>query len=70
MPGYRVDPEEFLDAGAAVVVCGRVSAQGRGSGVPVDRPFFCVYDMEAGRIRSIRIFGTRAEALEAAGLSE
>lgn len=70
MPGYRVDPQEFLDAGRAVVVCGRVSAHGRGSGVPVDRSFFAVFFVESGRVRSVRILGTRAEGLEAAGLSE
>src|SRR5215211_488669 len=70
LPGYRVDPEEFLDAEASVVVCGRISAHGRASGAPVERPYFADFATEAGRIRRARLFGTRQEALEAAGLSE
>jgi len=70
LSGYRVNPEEFVDAGANVVVCGQVSAQGRASDIPVQRPHFAAYAIRAGRICRVRIFGTRAEALEAAGLSE
>lgn len=70
LPGYRVDAEELVEAGASVVVSGRVSARGRASEVPVDRPFFAAFATHAGRIRSVRIFGTHAEALEAAGLRE
>ena len=70
LPGYRIDAEELLDAGDAVVACGRISARGRSSQIPVDRPYFAVYTIDDGRIRSIKIFGTRAEALEAVGLSE
>ncbi len=70
LPGYRVDSEQVLDAGTSVIVCGRISAHGRVSNVPVDRPYFAVYAIQAGGIRSVRLFGTRAEALEAAGLSE
>ena len=70
LPGYRLDLEELLDAGANVVVCGRIFAQGRVSEVPVDRPAYSVFEVQAGRILSVRIFGTRAEALKAAGLSE
>jgi hypothetical protein len=63
-------PKELLDAGAKVVVCGRISAHGRVSEVPVDRSVFVVYEIQAGRILRVRIFGTRDEALEAAGLRE
>ncbi len=70
LSGYRLDPEELVDAGANVVVCGQVSAEGRASKAPVHRPHFAAYAIRAGRIRSVRIFGTRAEALKAAGLSE
>ena len=53
-----------------VVVCGRVSARGHASEVPVARPYFAVYTFDAGQVRRVSIFGSRAEALEAAGLSE
>jgi ketosteroid isomerase-like protein len=70
LPGYRIDVEEWLEAEDTVVLCGRTSAHGRASGVQVDRPSFTTYELQAGRIRRVRIFGTRSEALEAAGLSE
>ena len=66
LPGYHVDVQDLVDAGASVVACGRVSAQGRAGEAPVDRPFFAVYAIHAGRIRSVRIFGDRVEALHAA----
>jgi ketosteroid isomerase-like protein len=68
LSGYRLEVEEMVDGGANVVVCGQVVAQGRASDVPVQRPQFSAYAIRAGRVRSVRIFGTRAEALEAAGL--
>lgn len=67
---YRLEVEEIVDGGADVVVCGQIVAQGRTSGAPVQRPQFSAYSIRAGRIRSVRIFGTRAEAFEAAGLPE
>ena len=70
LPGYHMHPKELLDTGAKVVVCGRISAHGRVSEVPVDRSVFVVYEIQAGRILRVRIFGTRDEALEAAGLRE
>ena len=70
LPGYRVDAEELLDAEAHVVLCGRISARGRASDVPVERPYVATYTIEAGLMRCVRIFGNRAEALGAAGLSE
>ena len=70
LPGYRVDTDELVDLGNTVVVCGRVSAHGRTSEVPVERPYFAVYAFDAGRVRRVSIFGSRAEALGAAELSE
>ena len=70
LPGYRIDPDELLDAGDDIVVCGRISAQGRVSEARVERPYFPVYTFQAGRVRAVRIFGTRAEALEAARLQK
>jgi uncharacterized protein len=70
MPGYRVEPAEIIDAGDKVVVCGQVFARGRASEVPVERPYFSVTTVQDGHALSVRLFGTRIEALEAAGLSE
>jgi ketosteroid isomerase-like protein len=44
-------------------------ATGRASGIPLEAPSTTnVYDMAGGRIRRIRIFLERGEALDAAGL--
>jgi ketosteroid isomerase-like protein len=48
----------------------RVTATGRASGIPTETRTGNVYDLADGKIERIRIFADRAEALEAAGLSE
>jgi len=70
LPGYHLEAEEIVDLGDTVVVCGRVSAHGRTSEAAVNRPYFAVHTFDAGRLSRVRILGSRAEALEAAGLSE
>ena len=47
-----------------------VTVSGRASGIPQDSHPGNVYDLAGGKIQRIRIFVDRAEALEAAGLSE
>jgi ketosteroid isomerase-like protein len=47
-----------------------VTATGRASGIPQDARTGNVYDLADGKIKRIRIFVDRDEALEAAGLSE
>jgi ketosteroid isomerase-like protein len=66
----RVDPLELLDADRRVLAAYRIRARGRSSGAPVERNSFHVYTFREGKIASVEIFGTRSEALEAAGLSE
>jgi ketosteroid isomerase-like protein len=67
---YRV--QEILDAGEEVVVIWQVGVRTpHGGGLPLDIPRFGhVVLFEDGRVRRIRQYRTRAEALEAAGLSE
>ena len=50
----------------------RVSATGRASGLSMadESPGTNVYDFAGGKIRRVRIFRDRREALEAVGLSE
>lgn len=67
LPGYHLDTEELVDLGDTVVVCGRVSAHGRTSEVPVERPCVAVYTFDAGRVRRVRILGSRAEASKPPG---
>jgi ketosteroid isomerase-like protein len=66
----RADLLELLDADPRVLAVCRIHAHGRVSGAPAERDAFHVYSFRGARIARVEIFGTRAEALEAAGLSE
>jgi ketosteroid isomerase-like protein len=61
---------EILDAGRYVVAVYRFRARGRSSGVRVERDAAWVYGFRGPKVESVRIFGTRRDALEAVGLSE
>jgi ketosteroid isomerase-like protein len=66
---FRV--EEYLDAGEEVVVVWRALGHSRhGGGVPLDVTMVQVLLFEGDKIRRIRQYLSRAEALEAAGLRE
>ena len=66
-PKFR-DPE-FLDAGDEVVIIWR--AEGRSPhGLTVEQTIAHVFLFEDGKVRRIRQYLSREEALEAAGLSE
>ena len=67
---YHVEPEELLDAGPSVVVILRERGRGKSSGAPFDRQNPQVWTFRGDRIIRWDSFETRAEALEAAGLSE
>lgn len=62
--------EELIDAGEHVISV--VTSRGRGlaSGVEVGRKHAGLWTIRAGKIVRVAWFGTRAEALEAAGMSE
>ncbi|MDQ3760077.1 MAG: nuclear transport factor 2 family protein [Actinomycetota bacterium] len=67
---YRVEAEEILDAGPSIVVIIYERGRGKGSGAPVEQRHPQVWTFRAGRIIRWESFQSRAEALEAAGLSE
>jgi ketosteroid isomerase-like protein len=67
---YEVATREYIDAGNAVVFVFRQSGTGRGSGVRVERDFFGVCDMRKSKVVRFRLYESREEALEAAGLRE
>jgi ketosteroid isomerase-like protein len=67
---FEVTAEEFLDAGDRVVVTARHRGRGRESGVAVDARFYEVYTLRDGKVIRADEYVERAEALEAAGLSE
>ena len=68
---FRMEPDEFVDAGDRVVAIGRWVSKGRGSGVEVNQPIADVFTLHGGRVVRCEIgYSDRAEALEAAGLRE
>jgi ketosteroid isomerase-like protein len=67
---FRFEVEELIDAGDKVVVVVRLVGKGRGSGVRLDQRDIHVVKLRDGRAVHIAVYRDRAEALEAAGLSE
>jgi ketosteroid isomerase-like protein len=68
--GATISAEEFLDAGDTVVVSVNQQATGPRSGVPVRMCYFQVWTFRGGSVIRIESIMERADALEAAGLSE
>jgi hypothetical protein len=70
-PDFRLDVErlELVEAGRVVAFI-RGHATWRVSGIPTEIKTANVYDFEGDRIRRVRIFSDRQQALEAVGLSE
>jgi ketosteroid isomerase-like protein len=66
---YYAHPEEFIDAGEAVVVRIRQRGRGKQSGAEVEMPpYWQVYRLRAGRAVRIEVYRDEGEALEAVGL--
>jgi ketosteroid isomerase-like protein len=66
---YRAHPEEFIDAGEAVVVRIRQGGRGKRSGAEVEMPYWQVYRLRDGRAIRIEVYRVQADALEAVGLA-
>jgi ketosteroid isomerase-like protein len=70
-PDFRLDLEHVEAVDEDVVLAFlRMSASGRASGIPTGAPTANLYDFLDGKIRRVRIFLDRGEALKAAGLRE
>ena len=67
---YSAELKEVIDAGDQVVVVLHETASMRDTGVPLDRDLVQVWTVRDGRASFLRVFRTKVEALEAAGLSE
>lgn len=65
---YRIEAEEYVDAGDAVVVVCRARGTARGSGMPLDQRFVHVWRARDGKLTGIEQFWNRSAALEAVGL--
>jgi ketosteroid isomerase-like protein len=67
---FSLVPEDFAPVGEYVVVTARTSARMRASEARIDSTLFHVWHLRGGRAREAWTYGTRAEALDAVGLSE
>ena len=67
---HRIEIEKLVDAGDRVVILQREYQRGRSSGAEVVIDAAVIVDLRNGRIVRVQGYMDRAEALEAAGLSE
>ena len=65
---YSVEVKEVIDGGDMVVFVLHETARMRDTGVPLDRDLVQVWTVRDGRATFLRVFKTKAEGLEAAGL--
>jgi len=66
-PDYRVEPEEFLDAGDKVIVTAREIGLGGISGISADREIALVYRVAAAKVVGFTTYTDRQEAKAAVG---
>ena len=67
---YRLEPEEFIDAGEAVAVAVRITGQGKASGARMEMRVAHLWFIRNGAVIRGEVYRTPEQALEAAGLSE
>jgi ketosteroid isomerase-like protein len=67
---YAIEIRECIDADSAVVLVFKQAGTGKTSGVRTERDFFGIYELEASKVVRFRLFASREQAIEAAGLSE
>jgi ketosteroid isomerase-like protein len=65
---FSVDVEEWVDAGDHVVAIVQWSGRGKHSGVPAELTAAHLWTLRNGKLWRLRVFPTKTEALEAAGL--
>jgi ketosteroid isomerase-like protein len=67
----RWEPEEFIEVDEErLIVAGRVRMRGRDSGVEVEAMSAWVWTIRDGEGRSVKLYQSKSEALEAAGLRD
>ena len=66
---WEFEPEEFIDAGNAVIVVIRMHAKGAGSGVELDRQDAIVYRFSEDKVLRTDYYNSKQQALEVAGVS-
>jgi ketosteroid isomerase-like protein len=65
----KIEPREFIQANDAIVVMTHLELRGH-SGIELEVEQAWAYWMRSGKIRRIEQYGSKQEALEAAGLRE
>jgi ketosteroid isomerase-like protein len=68
--GYAQEATEILDAGDKLLVAVIQHGRPRGSDMPVESRWWQVTTFRSGNVTRIEMFSERAQALDAAGLSE
>jgi ketosteroid isomerase-like protein len=69
--GFRASPDEFTDLGNdRVLVAGRFQGRGQSSNVEVNMRVASIYELRDGLVATGRDYGSRNDALEAAGVRE
>jgi ketosteroid isomerase-like protein len=66
---FRIEPEEYLNAGEKVVVVTRSCGSARGKGMELDLRLTFLWTVRNGKLASMAQFADRGEALRAAGLA-
>jgi ketosteroid isomerase-like protein len=61
---------ELLELGERVLAWGTIRVRGRDSGIEMDVPVGVIFDFRDGRIARWQDFGSKQQALAAAGLTE
>jgi ketosteroid isomerase-like protein len=67
---YSIEALECIDAGDAVLLVFRQAGTGKSSGARTERDFFGIYELEDSKVVRFRLFASREQAADAAGLSE
>jgi ketosteroid isomerase-like protein len=67
---WELELDALLDAGDKVVALVRQRGKSKSSGMPVEMSFAMVWTLRDGRQTRMDMYSDRAEAFEAAGLSE
>ncbi len=67
---FEVVPQDFIDAGASVLVISGAVWRGRESGAEGTTSIFVASHLKAGRMLRVETFTDRPQALEAVGLPE
>jgi ketosteroid isomerase-like protein len=66
---FRWDPQEIIEVDKArVIVVNRMWMRGRGSGVEVDATGAHVWTITGGKVRRVKLYQSKADALEDVGL--